>query len=76
MKMTTLANLHPGENGVIQAVHAEESLFQRLSALGFRTGKKIELIRRANFDGPLHVRIGSTEVVLRESEARRIQITH
>jgi ferrous iron transport protein A len=76
LHMTTLANLRPGENGVIYAVHAEESLFQRLSALGFRTGKKIELIRRANFNGPLHVRIGSTDVVLRESEARRIQIIH
>jgi ferrous iron transport protein A len=74
--MTTVANLHPGESGVIHAVHADESLFQRLSALGFRQGKKIELIRRANFNGPLHVRIGSTDIVLRESEARRIQITH
>ena len=43
--------------------------------MGFRAGKKIKLIRRANFNGPLHVRIGTTDVILRESEAKLIQIS-
>lgn len=74
--MTSLANLQPGENALIHAIHAEESLFQRLAALGFRIGKKIELVRRASFNGPLHVRIGTTDIILRLSEAHRIQISH
>jgi ferrous iron transport protein A len=72
--MTILNNLNPGEHGVIQAIDAEQGLHQRLNALGFRIGKKIELIRRASFHGPLHVRIGATDIILREIEAKRIQL--
>ena len=75
MQTVSLVSLQPGEQAVIRAINAEEGLFQRLSALGFRIGKQIELVRRASFSGPLHVRIGSTDVVLRLAEARRIQIT-
>ena len=74
--MSYLNNLNVGEEAVIQAIEAEQSLHQRLLALGFRVGKKIELIRRASFNGPLHVRIGSTDIIMRASEARLIQITH
>jgi ferrous iron transport protein A len=72
--ITSLGNLHPGEKASISSIHAEESLFQRLTALGFRIGKQIEMVRRASFNGPLHVRIGTTEIILRRSEAHRIQI--
>jgi ferrous iron transport protein A len=72
--MTELNKLNPGEHGVIQAIEAEQGLHQRLNALGFRIGKKIELIRRASFNGPLHVRIGATDIILREIEAKRIQL--
>ena len=33
--------LKAGESGVIEAIHADESLFHRLTALGFRVGKRI-----------------------------------
>jgi len=74
MQHPSLASLQPGQHAVIRAIHAEEGLHQRLAALGFRVGKRIELVRRASFSGPLHVRIGSTDIILRQSEARRIQI--
>lgn len=74
--MASLASLQPGQSAVIQAIEAEESLIQRLAALGFRMGKKIELVRRASFNGPLHVRIGTTDILLRRSEADLILITH
>ena len=69
-----LSDLKPGEKGIIQTIHAEQGLHQRLNALGFRIGKKIELIRRASFNGPLHVRIGATDIILRSIEAQRIQL--
>jgi ferrous iron transport protein A len=76
INMISLNSLHPGQNATIHAIEAEDSLFQRLAALGFRIGKKIELVRRASFNGPVHVRMGTTDIILRLSEARRIQITH
>lgn len=69
-----LDSLAPGTSALISSIEADESLFHRLAALGFRTGKKIELVRCASFSGPLHVRIGNTDIILRRSEASRIQV--
>ncbi len=72
--MKNLDTLPTGTIATIHSIDAEESLFQRFAALGFRLGKKIQIIRRASFNGPLHVRIGTTDIILRVSEARRIHI--
>ncbi|MEO1957084.1 MAG: FeoA family protein [Methylophilaceae bacterium] len=77
--MSLLYNLKSGDFAIIRGINtatAEQSLYQRLIALGFRGGKKIKVMRKASFNGPLHVRIGSTDIILRESEAKLIQITH
>jgi ferrous iron transport protein A len=75
--MQLLSQLQIGQPAVITAIEAEESLFHRLSALGFRVGKPLSIMRRANFNGPLHVRLGTTDVILRNADAARIQInTH
>lgn len=72
--MQLLSQLAIGQNATISAIEADESLFHRLSALGFRVGKPLSLIRRANFNGPLHVRLGTTDVILRDAEAAHIRI--
>jgi len=72
--MQLLSQLKIGQHAIISAIEAEETLFHRLSALGFRVGKPLSLIRRANFNGPLHVRLGTTDVILRSTEAARIHI--
>jgi ferrous iron transport protein A len=75
--MLSLSTLPLGQHATISAIEADESLFHRLSALGFRVGKPLLVIRRANFNGPLHVRLGTTDVILRISDAARIKInTH
>ncbi|MDH4235012.1 MAG: ferrous iron transport protein A [Gallionella sp.] len=74
MPAITLATLHPGDTATIVSIHAEEALHQRLLALGFRGGKHIEIIRKASFSGPLQVRIGTTDIMLRRSEAAKIKV--
>jgi ferrous iron transport protein A len=74
MPYVKLSSLKPGQTALIRAIHAEEALHQRMLALGFRVGKKIELIRCARFSGPVHVRIGTTDVMMRPAEAQRIEI--
>jgi len=66
--------LTPGQTAIIDRIHAEQALSQRLSALGFRAGKKLEVIRQAAFNGPLHVRIGSTDVIIRLLDAKAIHV--
>jgi Fe2+ transport system protein FeoA len=72
--MLTLAALQPGEAATITALHFDEALTARLAAMGFRVGKRIAMIRRARFAGPLHVRIGSTDIMLRNKEANHIDV--
>jgi ferrous iron transport protein A len=72
--MQALSQLGIGQKALIAAIEAEESLFHRLSALGFRVGKPLSIMRRANFNGPLHVRLGTTDVILRTNEASHIRI--
>ena len=75
--MQLLSQLKIGQQAIISAIEADEMLFHRLSALGFRVGKPLNIIRQANFNGPLQVRLGTTDVILRTAEAARIRInTH
>lgn len=74
MPAITLATLKTGDTATIVSIHAEEALHQRLLALGFRTERRIELIRKASFGGPLQVRIGTTDILLRRTEAAKIRV--
>ncbi len=77
--MSLLYNLKSGDYATISGIDTvttEQSLYQRLMALGFRIGKQVTVLRKASFNGPLHVRIGSTDIILRESEAKLIQISN
>ena len=74
MNTVKLSTLNPGESGVISALHAEEELYHRLAAMGFRIGKLVQIIRRGRFSGPLHLRIGTTDLMLRRSEAQKIDV--
>jgi ferrous iron transport protein A len=70
----TLLSLVPGEEALVAAIHAGELLQQRLRALGFRTGQRVRLMRQAAFHGPLHVRVGTTDVIIRRKEAVHIEL--
>jgi len=74
MPAVALSTLVPGEAATIASIHTEGLLHQRLMALGFRTGKRVEIIRRARFSGPLQVRIGATDILLRRNEAGKIMV--
>ncbi len=71
---STLNRLGPGECGTILALDTGEELYRRLVALGLRIGIEVRLLRRARFGGPLHVRVGTTELMLRVREARCVRI--
>ncbi len=76
MSMNTLASLHPGAQAVVTKVHAQGALEHRLAALGLRAGNALQVLRQARFRGPIHVRIGTTELFLRRADARHVEIAH
>lgn len=75
MSHFNLNHLRPGETGIILGLASDENLHHRLNALGFRVGREIQLIRRGWFKGPLQLRIGTTEVIMRRADADKIRIT-
>lgn len=70
----TLSSMKSGEIAKIISIHTDEALHQRLLAMGFRVGKPVEVIRKASFSGPLQVRIGTTDILLRKNEAEKIMV--
>ena len=68
----TLEQLEVGTLGQITCIQADVDLTQRFAALGLRAGCPVQVLRKASFGGPLHVRVGTTEVIMRLQEASRI----
>ena len=73
--MSNLAALKPGQSGTITGMRFDRAFAFRLAAMGFRIGKRVQVIRGARFAGPLHIRIGSTDIMLRRNEAQHIDVT-
>jgi ferrous iron transport protein A len=71
---SSLTTLPLGTAASISAINASEGLFHRLAAMGFRVGKSVQVMRRAAFSGPIHVRVGSTDIIIRHQDARCIEL--
>jgi ferrous iron transport protein A len=72
--MIPLLDLIPGDDAVVSAIHADAALRSRLAALGIRIGQRVRLVRKGVFAGPLHVRLGTTDVILRRRQASQITV--
>lgn len=74
LQLQLLSSLTAGQTATVQVLHADCGFQFRLNGLGFRIGKTIKVIRAAPFNGPLHVRLGNTEVMLRLQDADNIEV--
>lgn len=70
-----LDDLPCGQFACIEGVGVGAELHARLAALGLQPGKFIEVIRRAKLGGPLHIRVGTSEIILRRQLAAQITVT-
>jgi ferrous iron transport protein A len=71
----SLRSLSTGQKAYIDAISVSPEFAHRLSALGLRVGQLVEVIRRAPFAGPLQLRIGTTDVIMRRQDAASILVT-
>ena len=71
----TLEQLPTGQRALIAEIQGEDGLRARMLALGLRAGREVAVIRRANLGGPIQVRVGSTDLMMRRKEASLIQLT-
>ncbi|MEY4725665.1 MAG: hypothetical protein RLZ36_292 [Pseudomonadota bacterium] len=65
----TLEKLPPGASASIMAINVDSELKKRFFALGLKEGVHVRVLRRGQFGGPLHLRVGTSELILRVQEA-------
>jgi ferrous iron transport protein A len=70
----TLNLLKAGEVAKIVSVTADEALKARINGLGLRIGQEVAVIRRACMGGPLQVRVGHTDILMRAEQADLINL--
>ena len=69
-----LHTLPVGRCGTILSIDAPAELAARMRALGLQPGRRIKVIRRSPFHGPIQVRAGQTDLMIRRAEAAIIQM--
>jgi ferrous iron transport protein A len=75
--MTKLCSLHTFPAGrccIIARIDADADLAARMRALGLQLGRRIQVMRRSPFRGPLQVRSGQTDIIIRRADAAAIQV--
>jgi Fe2+ transport system protein FeoA len=72
--MILLHQLAPGDDATVAAIHADAALRSRLAALGVRIGQPVRMMRKGRFAGPLHIRLGTTDIILRHRQAGQIEV--
>ena len=70
----SLSQLLPGQTATIGAIDAEDQIRERMAALGLRQGRLISVIRRARMNGPIQIRIGTTDLMIRRVEAAKVHL--
>lgn len=75
MSNIPLARLGVGQKALIERIELGSELTARLRALGLAPGQLIGLMRQAPWNGPLHLRLGTTEIMLRQDQARHIFVS-
>ena len=71
----TLERLAHGESASIMAINVDSELKKRYLALGLKEGAQVRVLRQGQFGGPLHLRVGTSELILRVKEACCICLT-
>ena len=70
-----LSELGTQSSGTIEAIHAGQDLRRRLAGLGLRLGIRVRVMRRSPFNGPMQVRVGHTDLILRPADAAHIEVS-
>jgi ferrous iron transport protein A len=71
---SSLSHYPIGHCGTIVQIDADSDLTARMTALGLSPGRRVRVIRRSPFQGPIQVRTGQTDLIIRRTEADHIQV--
>jgi ferrous iron transport protein A len=62
------------KHGIISHTTFDPSFSHKASALGIHPGKKLDVIKRSPFNGPIIIRIDNTDIIIRLQDAANIHL--
>ena len=71
---TTLENLQPGEEGVVQALNGEPETMARLMEMGLVVGTTLKVVKFAPLGDPIEILVRGYHFSLRRAEASQVTI--
>lgn len=72
--MKSLADLPVGQKAVIVNVQGPTKIIRRLLDMGMVPGAQLEVIKYAPFGDPVQIKIWSSSLALRKTEAKLVQV--
>ncbi|OYY93686.1 MAG: hypothetical protein B7Y41_10595 [Hydrogenophilales bacterium 28-61-23] len=73
-KFCSLNTVPAGRCYIIMRIDADADLSARMRALGLQPGRRIQVMRRSPFHGPIQVRSGQTDIIIRRADAAAIHV--
>ena len=67
-----LSKLKPGDSGTVKYLENGFELKRKLNSMGLVEGKKIKVVSKQLFRGPIVVRIGNMEIAISRGMANKI----
>jgi ferrous iron transport protein A len=71
---SSLSRYPVGRCGTIIQISSDRDMAARMIALGLSPGRRVRVIRKSPFLGPIQVRTGQTDLIIRRSEAEQILV--
>lgn len=71
---SSLADLEPGQRGVVAGFLRFDAMVQRVMQLGLLEGTEVQVLRRAPAGDPIEIQLLGYSLSLRRSEARVVRV--
>lgn len=69
-----LDKLPDGVPARVLRLDAVDGLAARMRGLGLRPGRELAVVRRSRLGGPLQIRVGTTDFIMRPCDARLVVV--
>ncbi|MBI2343846.1 MAG: ferrous iron transport protein A [Deltaproteobacteria bacterium] len=69
-----LNTLRPGERGIVEAIHGDSAVTQRLAEMGMVPGATCEVVRYAPLGDPIDILLDGYHLSLRKRDAAHVSL--
>lgn len=73
--MKTVANLKPGEYGIVMSIGSSGAIRRRIIDMGITPGAIVFMRKAAPFGDPIEINVRGYELSIRKSEAKEIYLS-